>query len=64
MPINYDNEESPEPEEQHREYLYDLLDQRAELLTTKHRPDEGDLAELAQIENIFSFYRIEVERDQ
>ena len=64
MPTNHENEEYPEPEEQHREFLYDLLNQRDELLATKHRPDDGDLAELAQIEDIFSCYRIEVEREQ
>ncbi|MEZ4522931.1 MAG: hypothetical protein R3A46_15030 [Thermomicrobiales bacterium] len=58
-----EHEEYPEPVEQHREYLYELLDRRAGLLASRNRPDEHDLAELAQIEDILASYRIDVERE-
>ena len=61
MPVNHENEDYPEPEEQHREYIYWLLEQRVALLESRNGPDDADLAELAQIENIFGCYRVAVE---
>ena len=63
MPVNHANEGYPEPEEQHREYIFLLLDQRAEALMSMNHPDDADLAELAQIEDILASYHVEVEID-